>query len=286
MDKHAYCIMAHNNWAQLQMLIDCLDDKRNDIFLHIDKKSLTDFCSYGGVNSHNAGLFFCNNFDVVWGDISQTDAEIELYSCVLKQGIYHYVHLLSGSDLPLKNQDEIHEFFRDKKEDFLEVTDFKPAIKRVKYYHFFVRLRVKYPLFNLLRRILLVPQLLFVNRLRNSKIPYSMGANWCSLTYNTTKLLVHLYHEHRNVFKYTTNSDEHYKQMLLGNNPHVNISSTGNLRYVVFDTGNPSPHILRENDYESIISSECLFARKFDIRIDKNIVNTIINAAKENNFGA
>lgn len=58
MDKHAYCIMAHNNWAQLQMLIDCLDDKRNDIFLHIDKKSLTDFCSYGGVNSHNAGLFF------------------------------------------------------------------------------------------------------------------------------------------------------------------------------------------------------------------------------------
>lgn len=188
--------------------------------------------------------------------------------------------------MPLKNQDEIHEFFRDKKEDFLEVTDFKPAIKRVKYYHFFVRLRVKYPLFNLLRRILLVPQLLFVNRLRNSKIPYSMGANWCSLTYNTTKLLVHLYHEHRNVFKYTTNSDEHYKQMLLGNNPHVNISSTGNLRYVVFDTGNPSPHILRENDYESIISSECLFARKFDIRIDKNIVNTIINAAKENNFGA
>ena len=101
---------------------------------------------------------------------------------------------------------------------------------------FFVRLRVKCPLFNLLRRILLVPQLLFVNRLRNSKIPYSMGANWCSLTYNTTKLLVHLYHEHRNVFKYTTNSDEHYKQMLLGNNPHVNISSTGNLRYVVFDT--------------------------------------------------
>lgn len=122
MEKHAYCIMAHNNWAQLQMLIDCLDDERNDIFLHIDKKSFIDFCSYGGVNSHNAGLFFCKSFDVVWGDISQTDAEIELYSCVLKQGIYHYVHLLSGSDLPLKNQDEIHKFFRDKKEDFLAIV--------------------------------------------------------------------------------------------------------------------------------------------------------------------
>ena len=47
-DKHAYCIMAHNNWAQLQMLIDCLDDMRNDIFLHIDKKALTDYNLYGG----------------------------------------------------------------------------------------------------------------------------------------------------------------------------------------------------------------------------------------------
>ena len=31
-DKHAYCIMAHDNWEQLQMLIGVLDDERNDIY--------------------------------------------------------------------------------------------------------------------------------------------------------------------------------------------------------------------------------------------------------------
>lgn len=41
--KHAYCIMAHGNWEQLQMLITALDDERNDIFLHIDKKALLQF---------------------------------------------------------------------------------------------------------------------------------------------------------------------------------------------------------------------------------------------------
>ena len=48
MYKHAYCIMAHNNWAQLQMLIDCLDDKRNDIFLHVDKNRLQISVHMGG----------------------------------------------------------------------------------------------------------------------------------------------------------------------------------------------------------------------------------------------
>ncbi len=47
-DKHAYCIMAHSNWEQLQILVDAIDDERNDIFLHIDAKALNDFNKWGG----------------------------------------------------------------------------------------------------------------------------------------------------------------------------------------------------------------------------------------------
>lgn len=50
MDKHAYCIMAHGNWKQLQMLVNVIDDGRNDIYLHIDAKSLNDFNKWGGKN--------------------------------------------------------------------------------------------------------------------------------------------------------------------------------------------------------------------------------------------
>ena len=35
--RHAYLIMAYNNWRQLRMLLELLDDPRNDIYIHIDK---------------------------------------------------------------------------------------------------------------------------------------------------------------------------------------------------------------------------------------------------------
>lgn len=69
MKKHAYLIIAHNNWEQLKKLILLLDDCRNDIFLHIDKKcgeiteiinSLTTLCK-----SSNINIF--QEFSVNWG---------------------------------------------------------------------------------------------------------------------------------------------------------------------------------------------------------------------------
>lgn len=39
MKKHAYLIIAHNNWKILERLLILLDDNRNDIYLHIDRKS-------------------------------------------------------------------------------------------------------------------------------------------------------------------------------------------------------------------------------------------------------
>ena len=37
--KHAYLIMAHNSPRILRVLLEMIDDERNDIFLHVDKKS-------------------------------------------------------------------------------------------------------------------------------------------------------------------------------------------------------------------------------------------------------
>ena len=40
--KHAYLILAHHNFEQLAMLLETLDFPDNDIFIHIDKKSVFD----------------------------------------------------------------------------------------------------------------------------------------------------------------------------------------------------------------------------------------------------
>ena len=39
MNRHAYLIIAHNNWKQLKFLIKLLYDDRNDYYLHIDLKA-------------------------------------------------------------------------------------------------------------------------------------------------------------------------------------------------------------------------------------------------------
>lgn len=47
-DKHAYCIMAHGNWKQLQLLVTLIDDRRNDIYLHVDAKAIDGYKKMGG----------------------------------------------------------------------------------------------------------------------------------------------------------------------------------------------------------------------------------------------
>ena len=34
--KHAYLIIAHNEYPVLETLVSMIDDERNDIYLHID----------------------------------------------------------------------------------------------------------------------------------------------------------------------------------------------------------------------------------------------------------
>ena len=38
MGKHAYCIITHGDPYCLNVLTHLLDDSRNDIFIHVDKK--------------------------------------------------------------------------------------------------------------------------------------------------------------------------------------------------------------------------------------------------------
>ncbi|MGZ1153516.1 beta-1,6-N-acetylglucosaminyltransferase [Lactobacillus delbrueckii subsp. bulgaricus] len=107
MQKHAYLIIANRNPGQLQTLLTLLDDSRNDIYLLVDRKSVGyphDF------QLNYATLFSVSPLVIDWGSYSQIEAEMRLFQAAAP-GKYAYYHLLSGLDLPLANQDEIHAFF-------------------------------------------------------------------------------------------------------------------------------------------------------------------------------
>lgn len=67
-NKHAYLIMAHNNFSLLSLLLQLIDDVRNDIYIHIDKKVKDfDVKKYENMCTHSKVYFTSERIDVKWG---------------------------------------------------------------------------------------------------------------------------------------------------------------------------------------------------------------------------
>lgn len=156
--KHAFLIIAHNEYPVLEVLLSMLDDERNDIYLHIDKRATELFQQIKKVKMQKAGFYLIENpIKVYWGDISQVQVEYLLFETALSHGPYAYYHLLSGTDLPIKSQDYIHAFFQ---QNAAHQRDLERKVFR--YYFFTKRLKDKEHLLHgitaLIRNLILAVQ--------------------------------------------------------------------------------------------------------------------------------
>ena len=77
MNKHAYLIMAHNNWKILKLLLCLLDYENHDIFLHIDKKSKDEIPEFFKVVKKSK-LIVIDSIDIYWADYSIVECELKL----------------------------------------------------------------------------------------------------------------------------------------------------------------------------------------------------------------
>ena len=59
--KHAFLIIAHNEYPVLEVLLSMLDDERNDIYLHIDKRATELFQQIKKVKMQKAGFYLTSN---------------------------------------------------------------------------------------------------------------------------------------------------------------------------------------------------------------------------------
>ena len=242
--KHAFLIIAHNEYPVLEVLLSMLDDERNDIYLHIDKRATELFQQIKKVKMQKAGFYLIENpIKVYWGDISQVQVEYLLFETALSHGPYAYYHLLSGTDLPIKSQDYIHAFFQQNAgkefvgfwQDAAHQRDLERKVFR--YYFFTKRLKDKEHLLHgitaLIRNLILAVQ----------KIS----------------------HYRR---KYTLCADEIFIQTILWNSPFrermhcTNNANTGSMREIDWEHG--SPYIWQDHDYQTLINSNKIFARKFN----------------------
>lgn len=279
--KHAYLIIAHNNFYCLEKLLLLLDDERNDIFLHIDKKVKDFDFSYFEHLCKKATLYFpARRNKVYWGTQSQILTELLLFKTAYSKGPYSYYHLISGVDLPLKTQNEIHAFFDTASASHLCYAP-KPSkwdVHRISRYHrlfpgkSWISERINGWLGKLQER-------LGTDRLKNTGLTPQKGGNWASLTQDAVEYLIANEKRIRKITRFTSCADEVYKQTLL--------VSAGfpvdpeDFRYMVNFPGTNHPKVFTSEDFDDLISQEKFFARKFDADKHRQIVDMIFDYLKK-----
>lgn len=274
MGKHAYLIMAHNQIEVLKTLLKLIDDVRNDIFLHIDKKARFKYSDVADVICKSK-LYTLPSMDIKWGGRSLIECELSLLKFASIVGKYDYYHLLSGVDLPVKTQDKIHDFFdtNDGKQ-FLSFDDsnLNANWHRVKY-HWYLQDKKGYReknIFNVLDKLIIIAQTVLHCDFRDKTVVYKLGSNWCSLTDEFVRYLISQTDEIYKLFKYAAAADEMFVQTILYNSSYYrnkiyyDDGAATNLRYTDFGNGLSSPRVINENDIQMLLQSKFLFARKFD----------------------
>lgn len=295
MEKHAYLIMAHNNFYLLEKLLYLLDDSRNDVYLHIDQKVKMPLTNWPALLK-KAKLSLVKPQCVYWGDFSQISTELSLYHAASQE--YHaYYHLISGVDLPLKTQDEIHAFFAAHKgKEFFHLSTAEPYLYRANRYHYGVRWaksglpgKIMYKALDYYGKA--TQRIFHIDRVKRANMPFYFGASWASMTHDFILYLLSQEAWIKQQFAHTICCDELYKQTILMNSPfahnryqpNLDGSYEGCMRLIDWSRspdGN-SPYTFRLSDLDELLASDRLFARKFDCGTDQQVVDALFQTIAE-----
>lgn len=281
-NRHAYLIISYAQPLMLQRLIEAVDDDRNDIFVHIDKKA-----SFDGTSLHaqHSSLHTYQSIDARWGDYSLVEVELLLIEAALKQGKYSYLHLLSDSDYPIKSQDYIHaECERLAGKEFIgfaKTIDAKKEIyNKVKYYYFFTkRFRENTFVHRAYKYIYVRAQMLLgVNRGRG--IEFKRGSQWCSITSDFAQYVIGHKADILKQYHRTYCPDEIFMQTICWNSPYKkNIYNSddefdGCKRFINWH--GRQLYQIAEDCMDRMMTSEKWFARKFSEN-DMALVESVNN---------
>ena len=285
--KFAYLILAHNSFELLKELVKALDSPDNDIYIHIDLKAGNiDLSPFLEVVKYSKLHFIQDRVNVKWGRISVVEAELNLFTEAIK-GDYDYLHLLSGVDFPIKSNTYIQQFFQTHKgkefvgfsnvfshEDIKKRTIWQPFLR--KEYHGF------YKFINILNKLAVYIQdklhLYSINPTDSIKV----GSEWCSIT---KQLAVNLVNQKESIlrrYKHVFAADETFIQTYIYENNlmdrvyNLNDEFESCCRDIDWKRG--FPYIWQDQDFEELVNSKYLWARKFsekNINLIKSITNHI-----------
>lgn len=279
--KHAFLIIAHNNFNILKYQLKILDEENVAFFIHIDKRAQVNQEELSACVK-KASITFIQPKKIVWGHFSQVECELRLISAAGKKH-FDYYHLISGVDMPLHTIPEMDKILG--KNSFIQYIHFdSPKVASVDYD------RIRY--FHILpgreawkRKIngigIKFQKIIKVDRLRGKSIIVQKGSNWFSITDDLVQAIIRDKKKICKLLKWSFCGDEIFLQTYVINSDFRQNLSSQNfdndysmcLRKIDWDRG--TPYIFRLTDFKELISAKELFARKFDEDVDITIVEEL-----------
>ena len=263
--RHAYLILAHKNFGQLRKLLALLDDLRNDIFVHVDRKAAFDQSAWDDACRYSGLVFIEPRIRVSWGGVSIMRCELALLKFEKHDGC-----------------------------EFLNYWHFKKTTRsRFQYYTLFPEGAGQFwP--NLANNIFKGLQMAVGYRI-NREIDFRFASQWFSITDSLARYVLSKEDWLEKVFRHTNTCDEIFMATLVWNSPFrerlfvkeaveehtVNLS---NMRFIDWSRGESVRHpwTFRTGDMELLMNVPHLWARKFDETVDSGIIDMIFNHLKIN----
>ncbi len=284
--KQAILITAYKNDGQVLDIINYFPSNFN-FYIHVDKRSPIDLESLK--NSRNKNVFVCNKYRVNWGGLNHLKAILSLSAEALQNKENSFFHLITGEDYPIKSVNHF-ESTLDQSKDYLiffkmpaEVWyDEDGGFERIKYYSLYDAFDVKKTKDRgKIDFLIKLQKTLRIKRSYSARLPQLYGSNtYWSLTRATLQYLIDYTFTQKKLLrrmKFTACPEEIYVATVIVNSKRSDNIINDNLRYIDWQSEQRGlPAVLDSTDFVKILSSNSLFARKFDVEKSKQLKQLLV----------
>jgi hypothetical protein len=293
----AFDLSVHKNPKQVRRLMDAIYSSEDFYYINIfgvhSNKKRAEWMDYLK-SFEKSNVCFVFRSSNAWGTFEQVQTTIDAMGH-FRNSDYSYFINLSGQCYPIKSIRSIKETLSKNKcsyIQFFKMSEYSKYERNKKIYcppgtrmhHRFEYCYYAIPDWGPIQFLkeLMLPRpdtnkFIKIPRL-NKKLLHSFdlyaGSGWFCLHKDHVKYILDFVKnnpDYIKLFSTVWGCDEHFFQIILLNSSHKSEIVNDSLRYIIW----PGPKILRTEDINDILSSEKLFARKFDAEIDSNILDML-----------
>jgi hypothetical protein len=262
-------------------------DERFSFYVHLDRKSNAGEDEMLRLRNHPRVKCVLTRYNVNWAGVHHLYAIIDLLQEAMKSDAKIF-HAISGQDFPIKSSDEMDAFFKaNPNKQFIEHFALPAGhwtnggLHRIWYWYFYDWFDNKTRFGHFMNRATIKIQKVFgVKRKWPEELPALFGGGtWWSITRECAAYTMNYSQQHPELLKrlrFTLCPEEEFFQTIIMNSEFASEAVSDHLRYIDWHSRNGNaPANLDESDFEKIMSSGKLFARKFDYPVSESVVSKI-----------